>query len=101
MQKILHRSKLSLIPLLLLLSLVLAACPAPAAAPAADAGDAAMEEMSPEMTAALEQYNLQEGKPFDGTELNFLICCPTAPQFANLAARGNSEMTDLTGISAT
>lgn len=46
-------------------------------------------------------YGLEEGKPYDGTELNFLICCETAPQFASLANRSNEEFTDLTGISVT
>lgn len=100
--KALYRKPITLVLMLVALALVLAACPAPAAAPAAESGgDAAMVEMSPEQEAALEAYNLQTGKPFDGTELNFLICCPTAPQFANLAQRGNSELTELTGISAT
>lgn len=46
-------------------------------------------------------YGLEEGKPYDGTELNFLICCETAPQFAALAQRTNEEFTELTGISVT
>ena len=46
-------------------------------------------------------FGLQEGKPYDGTELNFLICCETAPQFASLAKRSNEEFTELTGISVT
>ena len=44
-------------------------------------------------------YGLQEGKPFDGTSLRILSCCPTAPQFANIIARTNGEFRDLTGIS--
>lgn len=42
-------------------------------------------------------YNLTPGKPYDGTSINFLICCPTAGQFVawqNSAA----EFTELTGI---
>ena len=46
-------------------------------------------------------FGLQEGKPFDGTEIQFLICCSTAPQFASLAAKTNSEFTEMTGISVT
>ena len=42
-------------------------------------------------------YNLQEGKPYDGTELNFLICCTAVAQFAALIER-TEEFTDLTGI---
>ena len=42
-------------------------------------------------------YGLTPGKPYDGTELNFLICCATAPQFAALNAR-SAEFTEMTGI---
>jgi multiple sugar transport system substrate-binding protein len=42
-------------------------------------------------------YGLQEGKPYDGVELNFLICCETAPQFASLTQR-TAEFTEMTGI---
>jgi multiple sugar transport system substrate-binding protein len=42
-------------------------------------------------------YGLTPGKPYDGTELNFLICCATAPQFAALNKR-SEEFTELTGI---
>lgn len=42
-------------------------------------------------------YGLTPGKPYDGVELNFLICCATAPQFAALNAR-SAEFTELTGI---
>lgn len=42
-------------------------------------------------------YGLKEGKPYDGTELTFLICCPGAKQF--LAWRDSvEEFKDLTGI---
>jgi multiple sugar transport system substrate-binding protein len=42
-------------------------------------------------------YGLLPGKPYEGTELTFLICCVTAAQFA---AWGDSaaEFTELTGI---
>ncbi|MEO1287966.1 MAG: extracellular solute-binding protein, partial [Chloroflexota bacterium] len=46
-------------------------------------------------------FGLQEDKPFDGVELEFLICCNTAPQFASLAAKTNEEFTEMTGISVT
>ena len=46
-------------------------------------------------------FGLDADKPYDGTELQFLICCSTAPQFASLAAKTNSEFTAMTGISAT
>ena len=44
-------------------------------------------------------YNLQEGKPYDGAELNFLICCTAVAQFAALIERTDTEFTELTGIS--
>ena len=53
---------------------------------------AAEEEMMEELP-----YGLMAGKPYDGTELNFLICCATAPQFAALNAR-SAEFTEMTGI---
>lgn len=43
-------------------------------------------------------FGLQADKPFDGTHLEFLICCNTAPQFASLAAKTASEFTEMTGI---
>ena len=46
-------------------------------------------------------FGLDADKPYDGAELQFLICCSTAPQFASLAAKTNSEFTAMTGISAT
>jgi len=46
-------------------------------------------------------FGLSADKPYDGTELQFLICCSTAPQFASLAAKTNSEFTAMTGITAT
>ncbi len=42
-------------------------------------------------------YNLEEGRPYEGTELNFLICCTAVAQFAALIER-TQEFTDLTGI---
>lgn len=64
--------------------------------------------MSPFMTVAQDDepdvmdpatFGLQEGKPYDGTDLQFLICCNTAPQFASLAAKTADEFTEMTGIS--
>lgn len=46
-------------------------------------------------------FGLQEGKPYDGTQLNYLICCATASQFASLADKSNKEFTEMTGISVT
>ena len=43
-------------------------------------------------------FGLQEGKPYDGTHLDFLICCNTAPQFASGAVKGAEEFTAMTGI---
>src|SRR4028119_2232212 len=48
-------------------------------------------------TPTAADYNLQEGKPYEGTELNFLICCTAVAQFAALIER-TEEFTELTGI---
>ena len=48
-------------------------------------------------TPTAADYNLQEGKPYDGTELNFLICCTAVAQFAALIER-TEEFTELTGV---
>lgn len=44
-------------------------------------------------------FGLDAERPYDGTELQFLICCSTAPQFASLAAKTEEEFTQMTGIS--
>lgn len=44
-------------------------------------------------------YGLKAGKPYNGTNLNFLICCNTATQFASLIDKTNKEFTAMTGIS--
>ncbi len=44
-------------------------------------------------------FGLDASKPHDGTHLNFLICCSTAPQFASAAVKGAEEFTAMTGIS--
>ncbi len=38
------------------------------------------------------------GKPYNGTKLNYLICCPTAGQFTSLTRRTATEFTAQTGI---
>jgi multiple sugar transport system substrate-binding protein len=43
-------------------------------------------------------YNLTPGKPYDGTTINFLICCPTAGQFAAWQKRTTEDFTPMTGI---
>lgn len=49
-------------------------------------------------TPAAADFNLQEGKPYEGTELSFLICCTAVAQFAALIERTEKEFTPLTGI---
>ena len=44
-------------------------------------------------------FGLDASKPYDGTQLKFLICCSTAPQFASAAVKGADEFTAMTGIS--
>jgi multiple sugar transport system substrate-binding protein len=44
-------------------------------------------------------FGLNPDRPYEGTELQFLVCCNTAPQFASLAAKTDSEFTEMTGIS--
>ena len=44
-------------------------------------------------------FGLDASKPYDGTQLQFLICCNTAPQFASAAVKGAAEFTAMTGIS--
>src|SRR5215211_2441359 len=46
-------------------------------------------------------FGLQEGKPYDGTHLDYLICCAASPQFASLADKTNKEFTEMTGITVT
>ncbi|MBN9387495.1 MAG: sugar ABC transporter substrate-binding protein [Chloroflexi bacterium] len=43
-------------------------------------------------------YGLKTGKPYNGTNLNFLICCNTATQFASLIDKTTKEFTAMTGI---
>lgn len=106
-----HKRSILLIALLLtVFTLALAACAQPAPAPAAPAAQpaeeqpAAAEQPAAEEAAAEEPaaeelpFGLLPGKPYDGTELNFLICCNTAAQFHALDVLSNSEFYDLTGI---
>jgi len=61
-------------------------------------GTLLMGPSSSAQTAAT--YGLKAGKPYAGTQLNFLICCATAGQFAQmikLTGEG-SEFQNLTGI---
>lgn len=46
-------------------------------------------------------YNLKADKPYNGTKLNFLICCSGVGQFAALIKRTNEEFTPMTGIEVT
>ncbi len=46
-------------------------------------------------------FGLNPDRPYEGTELQFLICCNTAPQFASLAAKTEAEFTEMTGITVT
>lgn len=46
-------------------------------------------------------FGLDPDRPFEGTELQFLICCNTAPQFASLAQKAADEFTAMTGITVT
>lgn len=94
-----------LLMVMLLLGLVLAAC----GGDAAPADEATSEEAAPsDETAPAEEdsaeeiaeelpYGLTASKPYDGTEINFLTCCPTTAQFAAWAERA-SEFTEMTGI---
>ena len=56
-------------------------------------------ELTPQQRDQAEAVGLDPEKPYAGTELNFLICCHDAPQFADLQQLSNSEFTELTGIS--
>lgn len=108
-----------LICALVLLSTLLAACGSPAAAPATAptqaaaapaattapaAGDATATPVPPtpgpmatSLPASLETFGLKAGKPYNGTNLKFLICCNSAPQFYSLNEK-TKQFTELTGI---
>ena len=59
-----------------------------------------VETVVVEKEAEMEElpFGLKPGKPYEGTELNFLICCNTAAQFHALDIKSNSEFYDMTGI---
>lgn len=57
------------------------------------------EPLTQEQREQAEALGLDPEKPYAGTELNFLICCHDAPQFADLQELSDSEFTKLTGIS--
>ena len=46
-------------------------------------------------------FGLNPDMPYDGAQLDFLICCNTAPQFASAAVKGANEFTAMTGITVT
>lgn len=76
-----------------------AATGAPAVAATAASGSVAAS--SPAVPAAGGAFVPTPGKPYNGTKLNYLICCPTAGQFAALAKRTPAEFTPQTGIEVT
>lgn len=112
-----------LVSLVLLATVVLTACgdttpttaPSPtttaATATTAAAGSATTAASGAATTAAAggtvngtvstnpADYGLKPNKPYNGTNLNFLICCNTATQFASLIDKTNKEFTAMTGIS--
>lgn len=67
-----------------------------------DDNDGAAGDKAAEATGAsggeLAKFGLQEGKPYDGTELQILICCLAATQFTALQEKSNAEFTKMTGI---
>lgn len=67
------------------------------AAKAAGAG----QELTGDQLALAKSIGLKTDKPYAGTKLNFLICCNTASQFAELIDKTNTEFKDLTGIQVT
>jgi multiple sugar transport system substrate-binding protein len=54
-------------------------------------------DLSDEQVQRMEELGLDASRPYEGTELNFLICCHDAPQFATLIDH-TEEFTELTGI---
>jgi multiple sugar transport system substrate-binding protein len=53
------------------------------------------------LTTNPADYGLQPDKPYDGTKVNFLICCSSVGQFAALIERTQAEFTPMTGIEVT
>lgn len=58
----------------------------------------AAKELNPEQKKLIDKFGLDPDKPYAGTELRFLICCHTAPQFASLTNKTNTQFEKLTGI---
>jgi multiple sugar transport system substrate-binding protein len=79
----------------ILAAIVVAGCAGDRGGGAGDAG----KELTPKQREQAEAFGLDPDKPYAGTELNFLICCHDAPQFADLAELSDSEFEELTGIS--
>ncbi|HEU5099738.1 MAG TPA: sugar ABC transporter substrate-binding protein, partial [Roseiflexaceae bacterium] len=65
------------------------------AAPAPAAGGAVQLPQDP------AAYGLKADKPYNGTKLNFLICCNSVGQFASLIKRTSEVFTPMTGIEVT
>lgn len=94
--------------LLVVVSMLIAACSAPAAAPPA-------QQLAPTQTSvaasgavngsaagapapgSAEALHLKPGKPYNGTQITFLLCCAGTPQFASWEGR-SARFTELTGI---
>lgn len=68
-----------------------------AGAPTATPVPQAIGPMATSQPVTLETFGLKANKPYDGTNLKFLICCNSAPQFYSLAEK-TKQFTDLTGI---
>jgi multiple sugar transport system substrate-binding protein len=81
--------------LLCVVALVAMACGGDGGDTGADAEPAA--ELSDEQVAEMEEIGLDASRPYDGTEISFLLCCHDAPQFGHLIEK-TAEFTDLTGI---
>ncbi|MGH3148798.1 MAG: ABC transporter substrate-binding protein, partial [Rubrobacter sp.] len=54
--------------------------------------------LTPGQRERAQALGLDPAKPYAGTELDFLICCHDAPQFADLQELSDEEFTELTGI---
>lgn len=68
---------------------------------ATTAAAAAVGTVSAEVSTNPADYGLKPNKPYNGTKLNFLICCNTASQFASLIDKTQKEFTAMTGIAVT
>lgn len=92
------RGKAFRVSLFVLVAVLLAFLTVACAGDSSEGGDVG-GELSAEQRERAEELGLDPDKPYAGTELNFLICCHTAPQFASLDNLTNEEFTELTGIS--